>query len=63
MLWLANVSMDTSDYHVHRTIPHAGSDLRIMLWFSHFSMNGMSAFKYGAFALAHYTLAYRDEVS
>lgn len=39
-----------------------GSDLRIMMWFSHFAMAGMSAFKYGAFALAHYALANREEV-
>ncbi|KAF5842347.1 hypothetical protein DUNSADRAFT_7661 [Dunaliella salina] len=38
-----------------------GSDLRIMMWFSHFSMSGMTGFKYGAFALAHYALAHRDE--
>lgn len=39
-----------------------GSDLRIMMWFGHFSMSGMTGFKYGAFALAHYALAHRDEV-
>jgi len=33
-----------------------------MMWFSHFSMSGMTGFKYGAFALAHYALAHRDEV-
>lgn len=30
-----------------------------MLWFSHFSMEGMRRFKYGAYALAHYCLAHR----
>lgn len=34
-----------------------------MLWFSHFSMDGMSSFKYGAKALAHYVLMHRDVVS
>ncbi|KAJ9520968.1 hypothetical protein QJQ45_022712 [Haematococcus lacustris] len=38
------------------------SDRRIMLWFSHFSMDGMSSFKYGAKALAHYALMHRDVV-
>lgn len=42
--------------------PPAASDLRILLWFSHFSVDGMAAFKYGAFALAHYCLAHRGEV-
>ena len=41
----------------------SGSDLRIMLWFSHFSMDGMGHFKFGAYALAHYALAHREEVS
>lgn len=46
------------------TLTHCtGSDLRIMMWFSHFSMSGMTGFKYGAFALAHYALAHREEVS
>ncbi|KAG2442285.1 hypothetical protein HXX76_002371 [Chlamydomonas incerta] len=35
---------------------------RILLWFSHFSMDGMRAFKFGARALAHYALEHRDEV-
>jgi hypothetical protein len=39
-----------------------GSDLRIKLWFSHFSIDGMSSFKYGAQALARYALQARDEV-
>lgn len=40
----------------------AGSDAAIRLWFSHFSMEGISHFKYGARALAHYALANRSEV-
>ncbi|KAJ9520790.1 hypothetical protein QJQ45_013967 [Haematococcus lacustris] len=40
----------------------AESDRRIMLWFSHFSMDGMPSFKYGAKALAHYALMHRDVV-
>ncbi|KXZ44258.1 hypothetical protein GPECTOR_70g489 [Gonium pectorale] len=39
-----------------------GSGRRIALWFSHFSMEGMRAFKYGAWALAHYALAHREEM-
>lgn len=39
-----------------------GSDMRIAVWFGHFSMEGMSKFKYGAYALAHYALAERSEV-
>ncbi|GIL51027.1 hypothetical protein Vafri_6992 [Volvox africanus] len=39
-----------------------GSSRRILLWFSHFSMDGMRAFKYGSYALAHYALAHREEV-
>ena len=32
------------------------------MWFAHFSMSGMTAFKHGAYALAHYALSHRDEV-
>ncbi|GLI62123.1 hypothetical protein VaNZ11_004658 [Volvox africanus] len=39
-----------------------GSSRRILMWFSHFSMDGMRAFKYGSYALAHYALAHREEV-
>lgn len=38
------------------------SDLRIMAWFSHFSIEGMRGFRYGAYALAHFCLQHRDEV-
>ncbi|GLC39710.1 hypothetical protein PLESTM_000931500 [Pleodorina starrii] len=39
-----------------------GSTRRILMWFSHFSMDGMRAFKYGSHALAHFALAHREEV-
>ncbi len=41
----------------------AESKQRVLLWFSHFSMDGLGSFKYGARALARYALTHRDEVS
>ncbi len=35
---------------------------RILLWFSHFSMEGSRAFRFGAAALANYALVHREEV-
>ena len=39
-----------------------GERRRIMLWFGHFSMAGLAAFRFGAAALAKYALAEREHV-
>ncbi|PNH10113.1 hypothetical protein TSOC_003196, partial [Tetrabaena socialis] len=39
-----------------------GGPRRVLLWFSHFSMEGMRGFRFGAYALAHYALAHREDM-
>jgi hypothetical protein len=40
----------------------AGNSKRIVQWFAHFSMSGLTAFRYGAAALAQHALANRADV-